>query len=85
MSYKTAVNFGDGNIYLQMPEAEADNMVVAILRGYRDLLLESMDGDAGRYMIDGCLESYQIRNVRDNLVYLSSIDTVLEYLGADDE
>lgn len=84
MSYKTEVTFGDGNIYVQMPEEAAEHMVAEVLKGYRDLLLESMDGDAERYMIDGCLESYQIRNVRDNLMYLSSINTVLEYLGADD-
>lgn len=83
MSYKTEVTFGDGNIYVQMPELAAEHMVAEVLKGYRDLLLESMDGDAERYMIDGCLESYQIRNVRDNLMYLSSINTVLEYLGAD--
>ena len=83
MSYKTEVTFGDGNIYVQMPEEAAEHMVAEVLKGFRDLLLESMDGDAERYMIDGCLESYQIRNVRDNLMYLSSINTVLEYLGAD--
>lgn len=84
MSYKTEVTFGDGNIYVQMPEEAAEHMVAEVLKGFRDLLLDSMDGDAERYMIDGCLESYQIRNVRDNLMYLSSINTVLEYLGADD-
>lgn len=83
MSYKTEVTFGDGNIYVQMPEEAAEHMVAEVLKGFRDLLLESMDGAAERYMIDGCLESYQIRNVRDNLMYLASINTVLEYLGAD--
>lgn len=84
MSYKTEVTFGDGNIYVQMPEEAADSMVAEVLKGYRDLLQKSMDGDAGRYMLTGRLERYQIQNVRDNLIYLSSINTVLEYLGADD-
>ena len=83
MSYKTQVTFGEGNIYVQMPEYAAEHMVAEVLKGYRDLLLESMDGDAERYMIDGRLENYQIVNIRDNLIFLSSINTVLEYLGAD--
>tara|TARA_R110000796_G_scaffold170000_2_gene286847 strand:- start:3782 stop:4042 length:261 start_codon:yes stop_codon:yes gene_type:complete len=84
MSYKTEVTFSDGNVYVQMPEEAAEHMVAEVLTGFRDLLLESMDGDAKRYMIDGHLHDHRVRNVRDNLMYLSSINTVLEYLGADD-
>lgn len=81
MSYKTS---SEGNLYLKIPECDYDQLVAEILKGYRDLLIRSMDCEAERYMIDGYLESYQVTNVRDNLVYLSSIDTILEYIEVQD-
>lgn len=86
MSFETSVEFGDGKVFVEMPEEAADQMVVTILKGYRDLIQESMDYEAEQYMMNGYMQDYQVQNVKENLLYLFGINKVLDYLGyADDQ
>lgn len=84
MSFETSVEFGDGKVFVEMPEEAADQMMITILKGYRDLLQESMDYEAEQYMMNGYMQDYQVNNVKENLLYLFGINKVLDYLGEAD-
>jgi hypothetical protein len=84
MSFDTSVTFMDGKIFMEMPEDVADGMILALLREYRQLVLDSMDYEAERFMVEGVVEEFRLANVRSNMEFLSAFDRVIEYVGGQD-
>lgn len=85
MSYNAKVELVDGKMYVEVSDDSIDELVVSALREYRRLLQDSMDCEAEQYMIHGTIQDFQVRSVKDNLLYLFGIDSVLDYLGASDD
>lgn len=84
MSFDTSVTFMEGKIFVEMPEQAADGMLLALLREYRQLVLDSMDYEAERFMVEGVVEDFRLANVRANMEFLSAFNRVIEYIGGPD-
>ena len=84
MSYNAKVELVDGKMYVEVSDDSIDEMVVSALREYRKLLQESMTYEAEQYMVHGIVQDFQVRSVKENLLYLYGIGRVLDYLGASD-
>lgn len=84
MSFDNTVSFMNGKIFMEMPEEVADGMILALLRKYRQLVLDTMDYEAKRFMIEGVVEDFRLANVRSNMEFLSAFDRVIEYVGGQD-
>jgi hypothetical protein len=84
MSYNAKVELVDGKMYVEVSDDSIDEIVVSALREYRKLLQDSMTVEAEQYMVHGIVQDFQVRSVKENLLYLYGIDRVLDYLGAPD-
>lgn len=84
MSFDNTVSFMNGKIFMEMPEEVADGMILALLSKYRQLVLDTMDYEAKRFMIEGVVEDFRLANVRSNMEFLSAFDRVIEYVGGSD-
>jgi hypothetical protein len=84
MSYNAKVEVVDGKMYVEVSDDSIDEIVVSALREYRKLLQDSMTVEAEQYMVHGIVQDFQVRSVKENLLYLYGIDRVLDYLGAPD-
>ena len=84
MSYNAKLEVIDGKMYVEVSDDSIDEMVVSALREYQKLLQDSMHYEAEQYMVHGIVQDFQVRSVKENLLYLYGIDRVLDYIGETD-
>lgn len=70
----------DGKLYMEMPYAAADAMMMELLQDGRNGVSDSIDYIIRRVAEDG-LDSHHMEDLTENTKYLNAFDLLIHYYG----